>query len=230
MSDVSSVQSVLSSLNSSSTSSTSETTDETEALLEDFMTIFLAQLQYQDPLNPMEGTDMTAQLAQISTLEQQYSTNETLESISEQIGELGGNDLLGYLGKEVWLEGGVINIQDGNTPKGEYIIEDYADVEITIYDTDGNEIKQLSLGYLEAGEYDLEWDGTDSSGEQVEDGIYVYDVVATGQDGSSVSTWTSGTGIVTGITYQDEEPYLMIGDDGILSPDSVIRVCETTSS
>lgn len=36
----------------------------------DFMTLLINQLRYQNPLEPMNNSDMTAQLAQISQLEQ----------------------------------------------------------------------------------------------------------------------------------------------------------------
>lgn len=37
---------------------------------EDFLKMLLAQLEHQDPLDPMEGTEFTAQLATFSMLEE----------------------------------------------------------------------------------------------------------------------------------------------------------------
>ncbi len=39
---------------------------------EDFLTLLVAQLQNQDPLNPDDPTEFTAQLAQFSSLEQLF--------------------------------------------------------------------------------------------------------------------------------------------------------------
>ncbi|MGD8386955.1 MAG: flagellar hook assembly protein FlgD [Desulfobacteraceae bacterium] len=228
MSDITSIQSSIIAAVNGDTSSTDTTTAKSDLLMEDFLTILLAQYQYQDPLNPMEGSEMTSQLTQISSLEQQYNSNDLLETISSQLSEVQGSDLLGYLGKEVWLEGGIINIQGGNDPKGFYSLEEQGDVEIVIYDREGGEIKRLYLNDVSSGKHDLEWDGTDSTGEKVEDGVYLFEVIATTEDGVSISTSSCGTGIVTGITYKDEEPCLMIGDL-FLSPESVLRVCTPTS-
>ena len=46
-----------------------------------FLTMLVAQLQNQDPLNPMEGSDFSAQLAQFSSLEQLFKVNDNLENI-----------------------------------------------------------------------------------------------------------------------------------------------------
>ena len=37
---------------------------------DDFLKLFVAQLQHQDPMNPMEDSEFMGQMAQFSTLEQ----------------------------------------------------------------------------------------------------------------------------------------------------------------
>ena len=60
---------------------TSETTEpEDKTGMNQFLTMLVAQLQNQDPLNPMDGTDFTAQLAQFTSLEQQFQMNDNLAS------------------------------------------------------------------------------------------------------------------------------------------------------
>ena len=46
-----------------------------------FLRLLIAQMQNQDPLNPMEGTEYTAQLAQFSSVEQSIQTNQKLDSL-----------------------------------------------------------------------------------------------------------------------------------------------------
>jgi len=54
---------------------TGNTDSKDELGMNQFLTMLVAQLKHQDPLNPMEGTDFTAQLAQFSALEQQFAMN-----------------------------------------------------------------------------------------------------------------------------------------------------------
>ncbi|MGD9157581.1 MAG: flagellar hook capping FlgD N-terminal domain-containing protein [Desulfobacteraceae bacterium] len=77
------------------TTTTEETENDSGLMMDDFLNIFLTQLQYQDPLNPMESTDMTAQMAQISMVEQQYNTVDVLNTISDQLGNQKESQYLG---------------------------------------------------------------------------------------------------------------------------------------
>lgn len=58
---------------------------------ENFLRLLVMQMQYQDPLNPVENTDMLAQLAQFSVLEQSIQMNEKVERLQNQITDLATN-------------------------------------------------------------------------------------------------------------------------------------------
>ena len=48
----------------------------------DFLQLMVAQLQHQDPLNPLSNEDFLAQLAQFSSLEQMQNLNQSFSSFS----------------------------------------------------------------------------------------------------------------------------------------------------
>jgi len=75
---------------------------------DEFLKLLLTQMQNQDPLNPMDNTEMIAQLAQFSALEQMQNLNEQV-SASHRDTTLGLGVLLG--GQEVTVE-----FADGATP------------------------------------------------------------------------------------------------------------------
>ena len=52
-----------------------------------FLTLLTAQVRHQDPLAPIDSTQFVEQLATFSSLEQQVTTNEHLESIAALIAE-----------------------------------------------------------------------------------------------------------------------------------------------
>ena len=63
-----------------STSSTSSLSSEIS--MENFLTLFVTQLQNQNPLDPTDNTEFMSQLAQFSTLEQAQQQTEYLSDIS----------------------------------------------------------------------------------------------------------------------------------------------------
>lgn len=197
---------------------------------EDFLTLLVEQLKHQDPLNPMESSEFTAQLAQFSSLEQLYGMNENLAGIQEVLSDQNKENLLELIGKTVKADDNTILIKDGNAASGSYLLQDRADVTISIYDSNGFEIRKLNLGTQVAEEYDVAWDGRDESGEMVEDGIYTFEVIAKDDAGNYVTASTYTSGEVTGVTYQYGIPYLMIGDILVNTNHTIIEVTKTVKA
>ncbi len=73
-----------------------------------FMKLLLAQLRYQDPLQPMDDTDFIAQLAQLNTLEQLERLNESFEGFMEQQNLMRGAELIGRTVSAMMEGGGTV--------------------------------------------------------------------------------------------------------------------------
>ena len=70
--------SLLAAMNGTSSSSSSSSTSSAAAAQNQFMTLLVTQMQNQDPLNPMDNSQMTSQLAQLSTVSGIDTLNTTL--------------------------------------------------------------------------------------------------------------------------------------------------------
>lgn len=211
-------------VNSLLTGHTQETEAEKDPLGRDsFLTMLVAQLQHQDPLNPMEGTDFTAQLAQYSQLEQQFNTNDTLESILAALGTRKEDNLIDYIGKEVKGQANAVAVQNGVASNGTYELKSEGDAVVYIYDSEGNEINSIYKGQKSAGTHTIDWDGRDRYGDLVGNGTYTYEVMALDAAGGYIPVSTSVTGKVTGVTYENGTPFLHV-DDRLLDPSTVIGV------
>jgi flagellar hook assembly protein FlgD len=188
----------------------------------DFLTLLVAQLENQDPLNPMEGTDFSAQLAEFSQLEQLFNLNEGITALQTALEEGSEADLTSYIGKEIVGEIDSMSIAYGGVSDGFYTLPDGGEVRVEIYDSEGSVVKVLYPGQQDAGSHTIEWDGTDSSGEQLDDGTYKYSVaVDTGYGFETISTTI--TGEVEGIVYYGDQPLLVV--DGVwVNPDSLIQM------
>ncbi|MBU1345124.1 MAG: flagellar hook capping protein [Proteobacteria bacterium] len=198
-------------------------TDKEDALGRDvFLKMLVAQLQNQDPLNPMDGTDFSAQLAQFSQLEQLITLNDSMESLAKSFTEKSEGDAVGYIGKQVTGNVDIMNVDQGTVSGGFYNLGQAADVMITITDADGKTVKTLYAGQQNSGSHLISWDGTDNGGNAVEDGSYKYSVLANSGFGYAQVPSTV-TGKVDGVTYNNGNPYLVV--QGILlDPKSLTAV------
>jgi flagellar basal-body rod modification protein FlgD len=192
----------------------------------EFMTLLVAQLQNQDPLNPMDSTGFTAQLAQFSSLEQLQNVNTNLSDLSATQSALNNAQAVGFIGKTVSATGSQFEVNNGQTPP--ILFELNADAEIVkigIYDAAGNHLRTLEGGKMTAGEQTVDWDGVTLNGNSVPDGIYEFEILAVDADDQIVDTTTYTNGKVTGVNYKNGVPYLLANQIEIpLS--SVISVAE----
>jgi flagellar basal-body rod modification protein FlgD len=74
------VSAITSSINDLASGSTS-TAGSQEVSSDQFLTLLIAQLQNQDPMNPIENQDFVAELATFSSLEQQQMQTGLLEQL-----------------------------------------------------------------------------------------------------------------------------------------------------
>ncbi len=98
--------------------STVGTADRTASRLADdfdnFLTLLTAQLQAQDPLDPMDSSEFTQQLVQFTAVEQQIQSNKNLENIAALVAFNGMTSAVSFLGKDVTVNQDVANLQGGN--------------------------------------------------------------------------------------------------------------------
>jgi flagellar basal-body rod modification protein FlgD len=215
---------------SSNSGETSSSYSSEELGKDQFLKLFIAQMQYQDPLNPLDSAEFTAQLAQFSSVEQLYGMNSKLENIEETLNNQNEqHDNLGYIGKTVKADDNTMRLDNGTVQSGSYTIDKGGYVTIDVYDSDGQIVRTFYKGWEDEGEHDVNWDGRDDTGTITGDGTYTFEITARDEDGFYISSNTYISGEVTGITYQNGQPYLMIGDRVINNTNNIIEVTQTVA-
>ncbi len=213
------------SINSSSSStgySSGEATASQELGKEDFLKLLVTQLNYQDPLNPMDNEAFIAQLAQFSSLEQLMSLNSGMNSLAMAQVSMAGTEAVSFIGKEVKVLGNEIEYDGTNPVELNYELGgDAEEVTIRIYDENDNFVKEVTLGAQDEGMQSYTWDGLKDDLGTAEAGKYHYEVTAKDAEGANVETFTYLVGIVDSISYENGYPELVIGDKHVTLADVV---------
>ena len=179
---------------------------------DDFLKLLMAQLKNQDPLNPLESTEFTSQLAQFNSLEQLMQVNEALSEIKNSLSLQGKDNPLDYVGRKVKAAGNAIALKDHLAEGGAYLLNEDAQVSISIHNDQGQEVRRIDGGWQSKGEHGISWDGKDGAGRVLLDGGYTFEIQAKNAKGASVSVDRYVSGEVTGVKYQNGEPVLMVGN------------------
>jgi len=178
---------------------------------DDFLTLLITQLQNQDPLNPTDSVEYTAQLAQFSSLEQLNNVNQNLEYLQLYQASINNIQAVSFIGKEITATGNSIQLEDGVADTcGFGLAADASGVVVNIYDEAGNFIKAIEEGALKAGRHNVVWDGTDQDGNKVEDGDYTFEVLASDANQESIPATTYVKGIVDGVTFENGVTYFLV--------------------
>jgi flagellar basal-body rod modification protein FlgD len=140
-----------------------------------FLTLFTAQLQNQNPLDPMENEAFVSQLAEFSSLEgikgMQGSLDNMVNGMRQEQMVAGAN----LVGKKVQVAGGHFTGGNGAITQGAIDLKSGAEsIILSVYDPkSGDLIYRDTQGGKLPGRAELNWNGRDRSGEIVPEGGYL---------------------------------------------------------
>jgi flagellar basal-body rod modification protein FlgD len=180
---------------------------------DDFLKLLVAQLQNQDPLDPSDPTEFTAQLAQYSSLEQQFTTNEHLAKIAAPDANTERVSALGMIGHGVVVEKSGFTL--GSDPVGLGFKLDAAasNVNLMVKNAAGDYVGLVPVGAQEAGSRFFTWEGKGLNGETLPPGNYTLEVSAMNGD-KAVAATARLKGWVTGVDLNAQGSVLVtsVGD------------------
>lgn len=193
-----------------------------------FLTLLTSQLKNQDPLEPMSSEQFTQQLVQFSQVEQQITTNDHLESLtslslaSQQAG------LVDYIGKTVEGVGNQARLSDGAARWTFDLDGEPETVSILVTNESGRPVFATKTDG-QKGENSFAWDGEDSAGNPLPDGIYAISIAAADKNGTSIGSTVRSRGIVDGVEIVDGIARLNVGGN-VVPLNQVTSVAATTDT
>ncbi|MAI08653.1 MAG: flagellar biosynthesis protein FlgD [Magnetococcales bacterium] len=194
---------------------------------ENFLTLLVTELEQQDPLNPMDNKEMTAQLAQFSSLEQNIQQNEYLEKLAGQSDYSQQNLALSYIGKEALIPGDAVVNDPGSTVASlNYVIPSaVTNANIEVMNESGEVVRNIE-GSIALGRNTVTWDGTDDNGDAVGSGYYSFKVSGVDPSGEDVSIEEFSYGYVYSMEGTGDDVIFTSGDGREFTMDDVLLVRE----
>lgn len=203
---------------STSTSGTNAAKNGNTVNQADFMQLLVEQLKNQDPLNPLDSANFSAQLAQFSSLQQLTEINQSLKNAGSSGGTTGKFDAVSFLGREVQGKSDAITVQKGAATTLDYTLDQTSTVEAKILDASGGTVADLVLGSQQAGVHTFDL-STVPSAPKLGDGTYTLQLYAGDGKGTATPVDTIGSGVVSGVDLSGDSPVLLIGDRRIALTD-----------
>ena len=189
-----------------------------------FLNLLITQLQHQDPLNPTDSAEFTAQLAQFSSLEQLGNVNDNLKQLQNFQASINNSQAVSLIGKEITANGNLLELTGGRPAGCDFKLdEDAAVVVASIYDHTGEFVTSFEGQNLTAGQHTLYWDGTDKNGNRATSGNYTFEILAADAAGNNIQTTTFFSGIVNKVIFENNTTYLISGGQKVALGD-VIQV------
>jgi flagellar basal-body rod modification protein FlgD len=182
-----------------------------------FLTLLTTQLKAQDPTAPLDANQLTQQLVQFATVEQQINQTQALHNLLElqQAAQL--TSAAPLLGTEVEVESDQLPLQDG---EAEILLPAAASgtmrsAIVTVTDSAGRTLRQEEVA-LGSTPQRWSWDGRGPDGVQIPDGAYGVTVTGVKDNGETEALAFSVFGTVTGASMASSGPaWLMLGSLGV---------------
>lgn len=174
-----------------------------------FLQLLVSQMRHQDPINPLDGADFAAQLAQFNSVEQLINVNDGIKELqnSQETMSTGlTNSLAASLtGKNVKAVSDGVYLEAGGSTDIQYKLNNSAsNVDIVIQDMNGREIRSESFQNVPAFSHAWTWDGKNNHGDRMPEGQYQVAVKASNDDDSNVDALSYIEGMATKVRYTGE--------------------------
>lgn len=190
-----------------------------------FLRLMTTQLTTQDPFNPVDNTQMVAQMAQFSQVAGIAEMNASLKAIASAVGTSRLSDAAGWIGKSMLVEADVATpLRDGSYA-GEIDLPGGADaVTVSLVNANGAVVHSRALGPQQAGTVPFAWDGKTEAGEAAAGGPLRLVVTATKSGAAftpATATWTSIGGIQSPASGGASR---LVTGLGLLAPEAALRL------
>ena len=191
--------------------------------LNQFLNLLVAQLQNQDPLDPLDANEFTSQLVQFASVEQQIFQNSNLEKLLNLQETSQISQMVDFIGNRIEFASQKLPVEDGAAEFTYTIPAGVRDATINIANSAGLNVFYTD-GDTNSGTHTFKWNGLDKNGRQVPDGVYTLLISAKDAFDKLAEIEYTVFGTVTGAGVDNGETELFIGDNLSVGVDTILSV------
>ena len=182
----------------------------------DFLKIFVTQMKFQDPLEPLDNYQMASQMAQFSMVQSLNGMTESIKNMESSQTAVNNLQAAALVGKKVEVKGSALSLSQGTASEGSYQLDKPGKATIKIMDEKGSLVRVIESQVTDTQKHQLRWDGKNDQGIALPDGQYRFQVSAVDAQGATIEVKTTMVGKVDGVTLDQGKAYLQIGSNKVL--------------
>jgi len=168
-----------------------------------FLSLLVAQMKNQDPLNPLDNAQVTSQMAQLSTVQGIENMNSSMEALAASLGTNQMSQAANLIGRAVLVPGDTIRPSEVENVVGFELKTPADKVTLTISDASGAKVRTVNLGERKEGMNLVEWDGLRDDGSAAPDAAYQFKIEAV-SEGKAVAATALHLGMVNSVSQGSE--------------------------
>jgi len=188
-----------------------------------FLTLLMTQLKNQDPLNPTDANQMTAQLSQISTVSGIEKLNASMDKLLASYSSTQNMQAAAMIGKMVLIAGNVLELGAEGAIGGISLDAAAERVTVTIKDASGKVVQTQELGKQASGVMSFMWDGQSDAGADLPAGNYTFNVDA-GNGDTAVKSATLAAGTVSALSLTKEGVLLQLPNNKSVAYGDILQI------
>jgi flagellar basal-body rod modification protein FlgD len=175
-----------------------------------FLSLLTTQLENQDPLSPLDTNAFTQQLVQMTGVQQQLLSNDLLQQLVNQKDD-SGYDAVSLIGRTATVKDANAQLASGKADWQYELASAAKSAKLTVTNAAGTVVWEGDAPNIASGRHGFSWDGKDTNGKAMPDGVYTLKVTAKDTADATVATSIYTTAKVTGIEQNNGSTLVTVG-------------------